>query len=209
MMPGGAAAPSFASTASEPGGLRQPAVSLPRWLERIDAAVLALLNVVLLTEVAIVFVNTLLRAFVNATLIQGIEETSRLTLIVIAFLGGAVAYGRDQFMAKTFFVDKASPHWRDFFAAAVEWVVVLVALLIGGYSIPLQILNAGERTTLLGIGYVWMTLPITIGTALFILHAGLSLRRRSPKAALAAAAAVALTVLAIVISRDGVWVDTS
>jgi C4-dicarboxylate transporter DctM subunit len=202
--PYAAATPGFGATA---GGAS--AAVVPRWLRRLDNAVLALLNLVLLGEVTIVFANTVLRAFVNATLIQGIEETSRLTLIVIAFLGGAVAYGNGQFMATTFLVDKAPPAAREFFAAAVEWVVIAVALLIGGYSIPLQILNAGEKTTLLDIGYIWMTVPITLGAMLFVVHAGLSLSRRAPVAALSAAALVAVTVLAIAASRDGAWVDTS
>ena len=46
-----------------------------------------------------------------------------------------------------------------------------ISLLIGGYSVPLLIANAEEKTILLGISYVWMTMPITLGSALFVVHA--------------------------------------
>ena len=63
-------------------------------------------------------------------------------------------------------------------APRVEWLVILIAALIGAYSVPLLIANAEEKTMLLGISYAWLTLPMTVGSALFVLHAGLALLRR-------------------------------
>ena len=54
--------------------------------------------------------------------------------------------------------------WNAFFKAVVEWIVIVISLLIGGYSVPLLLSNAEEKTLLLGISYVWMTLPITLGS---------------------------------------------
>ncbi|TMH57504.1 MAG: hypothetical protein E6H55_15365, partial [Betaproteobacteria bacterium] len=81
----------------------------------------------------------------------------------------------------------------------MEWIVIIVSFLIGGYSIPLLIANAEEKTILLGIGYVWMTLPITVGSALFVVRAGFSLAQRRLSAIAAATAAVWVVVLAFFI----------
>lgn len=59
----GAAATGFVPATSAPDGKRRPAAVVPNWLARLDAAVLALLNLVPLSEAAIVVVDTVLRAF--------------------------------------------------------------------------------------------------------------------------------------------------
>ena len=177
------------------------------WLAAADTACIVLLNIGLAFEVSIVFLNTVARLF-HASLMPGMDETARLLLVCIAFLGGAVAYGRGQFMAITVLVDRLPGPARAFFAALVDWTVVAVACVIGGTSIPLQMLNAGERTTMLGIGYVWMTAPITAGCALFIMHAVRSLLNRGSRAALGAGLLAVLIVAAVVLGREGAWVDT-
>ncbi|MFI5013692.1 MAG: TRAP transporter large permease subunit [Hyphomicrobiales bacterium] len=184
-------------------------LSVPSWLRTIDDAVIVLVNLALIAEVTLVFSNTVLRATFNATVMPGVEETSRLFLIMTAFLGGAVAYGRGRFMAITFFVDRLGPGWRPFFDASVAWMIIVIAAVIGGYSIPLLILNAGEHTTMLGIGYVWMTLPMTFGCALFVVHAGVALSRRPARPVALSAGFVGAVVLAFVLARNGAWVDTS
>ena len=170
--------------------------AVPAWIKAIDDVVIALLNVSLVVEILLVFTSTLSRALFNSSALMGIDETSTLFLVTLSFLGGAVAYSRGQFIAITVFLDRAPPAWHAFFCAFSEWMVIVVSLLVGGYSIPLLISNAAETTVLLGIGYIWMTLPITIGSALFALRAGRSLLARPPKARIAATAvAIALALL--------------
>src|SRR5258708_1781711 len=172
---------------------------LPAWIEFIDRGAIALLNVALVLEVLLVFANTMLRAFYNSSALMGVDEASPLFLITLAFMGGAVACSRGQFIAIAVLVDRASPAWKELFEATSEWIIVVVSLLIGGYSIPLILANSEERTILLGISYFWMTVPITAGCALFVIHACNSLLRRSWMAAVAGllmCAAVALLLLA-------------
>jgi len=165
------------------------APSVPGWIKAIDNAVIALLNVMLAVEVILVFVGTMVRTFFHSSTLMGIDEASPLFLVTLAFLGGAVAYSRGQFIAITVLADRAPRAWNEAFKACSEWIVIIVSFLIGGYSIPLLIANAEEKTILLGIGYVWMTLPITVGSALFVVRAGFSLaQRRRP--AIAAATGV-------------------
>ena len=56
--------------------------------------------------------------------------------------------------------------------------MILAAILLGGFSVPLLIANFEEKTIMLGIGYAWMTLPITVGSVLLVVRAGLSLLAR-------------------------------
>lgn len=182
------------------------APAVPAWLARVDAAAIVLLNAGLVVQVGIVFTNTIMRWLFHVTPVLGVDETARLYLIVVAFLGGGVAYGRGQFMAITALVDRLPPPARSLLAAAVEWVVISLALLIGGYSIPLLIDNAGERTTMLGIGFIWMTIPMTAGAALFIAHAGNALLRRPLRAVAIAGLLVGGVTLLLWFGRNGAWV---
>jgi tripartite ATP-independent transporter DctM subunit len=191
-----------------PGPTRATIPAAPGWLRVVDGACIMLLNLGLLFEVVAVFLNTVLRPF-HATLMPGMEETARLFLIGLAFLGGGVAYGRGQFMAITVAVDRLPQDWRAYPTAAVQWVVIAVTAAIGGASIPLEIMNAGGHSTLLGISFVWMVLPMTVGSAVLILHAGVALGRMRRKPVLASGAFVAAIVLALVLAREGAWTETA
>jgi len=180
---------------------------IPRWLVLADTLCVVVLNLGLVAEVAIVFLNTVARSF-HWTLMPGVDETARLLLIWLAFLGGAVAYQRGQFMAINYFVDRLPPPLRSALAAAVNWMVILVAAIIGGATIPLQITNSGEATTLLGIGYLWLTMPMTLGCGLLILHAAFALSRRGASAVVASGLPLAALVAAFILGREGAWVDT-
>ena len=146
-------------------------ITAPRWLQAIDAAVIALLNVMLVVEVVLVFASTIGRSMLGTSALMGVDELSPLFLVNLAFLGGAVAYGRGQFIAITLLVDRAPARVAGALKAFAEWVVIGIALLIGGYSIPLLLANAEEKTLLLGVSYVWMTIPMTLGCLLFVVHA--------------------------------------
>lgn len=167
---------------------------VPAWIDLVDRAIIVLLNVALVVEVVLVFVNTMVRTFFNSSSLMGVDEASPLFLITLAFMGGAIAYGRGQFIAITILADRAPRAWNEAFKAFSEWIVIIVSLLIGGYSIPLILSNAEEKTIILGISYVWMTAPITAGCALFVLRAGYALLQRPWRAVAPASAAVWLAI---------------
>lgn len=178
----------------------------PAWLAALDRVGLAGLNIALSVEVCLVFANTVARV-VHSEIVPGIEETAELLLIWIAFVGGGIAYGRGRFMAVTALVERLSPSGQEAAACLVDWCVIAIAVLIGGTAVPLQIMNAAERTTMLGIPYFWMTLPIVVGCLFFVLHAGLSLSRRARALALAGGVVVLAVVVVLWLARDGAWVD--
>src|SRR6266446_9017601 len=181
---------------------------VPAWIDMLDRAIIVLLNVALVAEVILVFVNTMVRTLFNSSALMGVDEASPLFLVTLAFLGGAVAYSRGQFIAITVLADRAPRAWNEAFKACSEWIVIIVSFLIGGYSIPLLIANAEEKTILLGIGYVWMTLPITVGSALFVVRAGFSLAQRRRPAIAAATAVVWAAVLTFFIFQADLGAHT-
>lgn len=178
-----------------------------RWLCTLDHAALAVLNVGLALEVVLVFTNTVARAFHNE-IVPGLEETAQLLLLYIAFIGGGVAYGRRRFMAVTVLMEKLAPRPRAALASIVDWTVIAVTTAIGGTAIPLQLMNATERTTMLGITYFWMTLPMILGSLIFILHAAHSLWSRPRTIAFAAGAFVIACVVALLLAQGGDWAST-
>jgi tripartite ATP-independent transporter DctM subunit len=162
----------------------------PVWVKAADRIVLTLLNVMLVLQVLLVFSSTIARSWFHSSAMMGVDELSPLFLVTAAFMGGAVAYSRGQFLSITLVVDRTPRIWQEILQGAAEWIVIIVSLLIGGYSIPLLISNIDETTVLLGIPYAWMTLPITFGSALFVIHASLSMLKRPNVAKLAATALV-------------------
>lgn len=184
-------------------------IELPRWLDALDGFILAMLNVALAAEVVLVFANTLARTFFGAPIMLGIEETSQLLLIVIAFLGGAIAYRRGDFMSIKIVVDSAPERVRTFLNATSEWVVIVNSVVIGVFSIPLIKANEGARTTMLSLDHIWLTLPMTIGAAFFVIFALISLWRAPRAAMIGSAVLVAATLALILLSKDAAWIDTS
>lgn len=176
----------------------------PRWLAAIDAAVLALLNAMLAVEVLLIFANTMARTLFNSSALMGVDETSTLFLVTIAFLGGAVAYSHGQFIAITMLVDRLEPGRRELARATAECVVILIAALLGIHSVPLLLANLEEKSILLGIGYAWVTLPITLGCAVFVAHALNSLLRRSPRAVIGGIVIIAVAVATLLAAKAGI-----
>jgi len=151
--------------------------AIPRWLQWIDGAAIAVLNMSLIGQVLLIFAATILRSYTNSPLVVGVAETAHPFLVTISFLGGAVSYSRGNFVAITFLSDRMPAHVKPFLAALVEWTVILVTALTAYYSVPLLFSNLEETTIVLGIGYAWLTLPITIGCVLFVAHAAVRLLR--------------------------------
>ena len=171
---------------------------LPRWLTAIDSLVIAILNVMLAVEVVLVFTSTMQRAFTHSSSMMWVDEISPLFLITLAFMGGAVAYGHGQFIAIRVVLDRLPASAQRYLNAAAEWTAIVVSVLIGGYSVPMFIANAEEKTILLGIPYLWMTLPITAGCALFIARAAHSLWRMPLRATASSGVAIGVLSAAIV-----------
>src|SRR4030095_5439451 len=112
-----------ATATASPIGDTAPAyeTGVPAWLKAIDGAALALLNVLLAIEVVLVFAGTMVRTFYHSSTMMWVDEVSPLFLVTLAFVGGAVAYSRGQFIAIAVLADRAPTAWQTFFRACSEW----------------------------------------------------------------------------------------
>jgi tripartite ATP-independent transporter DctM subunit len=176
-------------------------IAVPRWLHAIDNVVIAILNLMLAAEVILVFSSTMTRSIFNTSAMMWVDEVSPLFLVNLAFLGGAVSYGRGQFIAITLLVERAPKAWNGTLKGFSEWLVIGISLLIGGYSVPLLLANAEEKSILLGISYLWMTIPITLGSALFVIHAVRGLASRALGVNVAGLVIIAACVVAFLLVR--------
>lgn len=149
----------------------RPAFPTPAWLRWIDELSIIVLNVTLLAQVLLVFAATVLRSVAPSDVLMGLAETVQPFLITISFLGGAVSYSRGQFIIISFVIDRVSQRARDLMRGIGEWLVILISAPIAAYSVVLLAENYEETTLLWGIGYAWMTVPITLGAILFTVHA--------------------------------------
>ncbi len=182
---------------------------LPTWIRSTDRIVITVLNLMMIAQVLLIFVATLSRSLFHSSALMGIDELSPLFLVTAAFLGGAVAYSRGQFLSIRLVVDRLPKRWQHTCDGASEWIVIIVSLLIGGFSIPLMISNADESTVLLGIPYAWSTLPITFGSALFVIHAALASFKRPTFAKLASFALVWLPILLFMLCKTWLGLHAS
>ncbi len=179
----------------------------PGWLRLIDGLAVIVLNLSLIAQVALIFGSTMLRNVVSSPLLMGVAETAHPFLVTIAFLGGAVSYSRGHFIVITFLVERASPAARAFLRALVECLVIVVSVPMAVYSLRLLSMNYEETTLLMGISYAWMTVPIIIGAALFVVHAANTLLRLPPRAIAGGALAAGALLLAFFLLKDTLGAD--
>ncbi len=59
--------------------------AIPRWLQWIDGAAIAVLNISLIGQVLLIFAATILRSYTNSPLVVGVAETAHPFLVTISF----------------------------------------------------------------------------------------------------------------------------
>jgi TRAP-type C4-dicarboxylate transport system permease large subunit/TRAP-type C4-dicarboxylate transport system permease small subunit len=154
--------------------LRRAAITVN---ETIDQAVRAFVVCALAAEMLILFVNVIRRSTVHASFIW-VDESSQLSLVIVAFIGGAIAY-RDGYHVSLRFLDRRMParmaSTRD---SLVEWLVLDwgVAQLILGVLFARSL--SGVKSPILGIPEVWQAILIAVGGVLTAKYAAARLLQR-------------------------------
>ena len=121
---------------------------VPAWIDAARHAPSSRCSTCMLAiEVVLVFVSTMVRTFFNSSALMGVDEASPL------FLDHARVHGRRRRLQPRPVHRHHDPRrsrarraWNEAFKAFSEWIVIIVSLLIGGYSIPLIVANAEEKT---------------------------------------------------------------
>lgn len=173
----------------------------------LDGAVSALVVAALVGEVAIIFVATVAREFFNHSFLWT-EETATLSLSVIGFVGGALAYKEGQSLSIEAFVRQLPPRARAAVATFGDVVVLLTTLLVAVYAYDAARRDWSQLSPDLGLPLGVYDLPVCLGGLLISLYAAERLwRRRSVSTALLAAAPLVVAIAAIITEPH--WKDWS
>ncbi len=148
----------------------------------------------LVIELVIILWDVTQREFFGRSFLWA-DESSKLSLSTIAFIGGAAAYRSRQHTSVRVLLDRMPAAAEALLLAALEWAVVVVACIAGWQGLALALGNWDNLTPILQISTGWIGLPLPAGMALVALFAfeRLALQHRPAMAA----AGLLLVVLAV------------
>ncbi len=165
-----------------------------------------LVVVALLGQLVIMFTNVVTRYAFGYQTIWG-QEISMITLTMLAFIGGAVAYARNKHMAVEVITQRFPEGWQRFLAAAVDYLILILAAMIGWLSLPLVKSRWEMLSPIIGMPEAWFMVPLPVGMALMAVIAVQKLWARPRRSMIAAGITVAalLTVLITARNLSGPW----
>jgi tripartite ATP-independent transporter DctM subunit len=164
-------------------------------LAALDRVVDVVVGICLVGELLVVIANVVGRVFMDMPLLWA-DEVSGFALAVIAFLGGAIAYRREQHVLVRTLVDLLPTRARAASYALVDWLVLEIALVTGYQSLALLVFRWNQVTPILGISATWIAIPLTASMLVLAIY-GVARLLRQPRPAVVASAAflVAATLL--------------
>jgi tripartite ATP-independent transporter DctM subunit len=169
----------------------------------LDRAVDFVLGLSLASELLMVVAGVISRALFDVGLLW-VDEVSKIALSVIAFIGGAAAYRQRQHTILQVILNFLPPASRPYLLAAAEWIVVLVAGILGCVSLPLIAARADEVTPILGLSGIWSGVPLLGGLLLITLYALRHLATKEAGPALLTGAGAAILCLLAIFGQP-VW----
>ncbi|HXZ22572.1 MAG TPA: TRAP transporter large permease subunit [Pseudolabrys sp.] len=191
-----------AATVQAPAGVPL-AVSRHPLLRTIDLCAQGLVVAALLAELGLVFANVLARSCFHHSFLWS-DEAARLSLSMLAFIGGAVAYRRhDHAFVRVVLNLVPAPIERTCLILS-DIVVLFVVGLTGLASIEFITSSWSEFTPILQLPAALIALPLPVGMALFALHAIDNLSRRSGRTAFFVGVAF-LATLAVAVAARNLW----
>lgn len=170
------------------------------WLYTAASVVIA---VAILSELAVMTINMIERAFFNQSVTWSLE-IAHLALSIIAFVGGAAAYRVDYHLTVRAVTRYLSPTVQVRLATAMEWLVLGVGIMIAWYSIPLVSIGWDQHTPILNLPVAFTLMPLTAGGALLALFAVERIAIRPWRSSVIAAVFI-LGLAAIAIGSQGFW----
>jgi tripartite ATP-independent transporter DctM subunit len=145
-----------------------------RWM---DAALDIGVGLAVAAELIILFGNVITRSVFSYTILWA-NELGHLVLVVIAFVGGALAYNRNEHIAVHAVVERLPKAWRPVVDSLVDWLVLIGSVIAAYLSIDIVQSRAEELSTVLEISMSWFVLPLTVGLLLMAFFAVFKLLKR-------------------------------
>ncbi|HEY2185958.1 MAG TPA: TRAP transporter small permease subunit, partial [Xanthobacteraceae bacterium] len=172
-------------------------------LNAIDWIARGIVVAALIGEISVVLTDITIRSLFTLSLLWS-DEASKLCLVTLAFIGGAVSY-RARHHTAIQFVTRFLPNGlRAAIAVAVDALILFVALTTLIVSFDLLAVAATSLMPMLQINAAWAVVPFTIGMALIALFALERLVFVHPRAAVLVAVPIVAMLVAIV-AAVGNW----
>jgi tripartite ATP-independent transporter DctM subunit len=149
--------------------------------------------VALVAEVIAMFGNVISRSFFDTSLLWSLE-VGELALVVMTFLGGAIAYPRNEHMALHAVVQLLPQRWHSRIEAFCHWQVFAMALFGCWLAWQMMLSRWDERTIYMGLRAVWFAVPMIAGMALLAYFAVKRILLKPAREVVASGIAVALLV---------------
>jgi tripartite ATP-independent transporter DctM subunit len=170
----------------------------------VDQVVFAVLAVACAGELGIVIATVLARWLFQVDLVWE-QELSDLALSVIAFVGGAAAYGRGLHVSLRVLVGRLPSRVQARLAEFDEAFVIAMGVALAASSIPVLTSDWNQSTEFLHIKLTWIDLPYTAGMILFAYYAVRKLTlRKLTKSAVVTVTVTCLAALVLAVAI-GVW----
>ena len=185
------------------GHTHAPASAQHAFVKWVDRGLEAFVGVAVLSELLILFANVITRSFFDFTILWA-NEYGHMVLGVVAFIGGALAYNRNEHIAVHAVVERLPRSWRPAIDSIVDWMVAIGSLYIAYVSIEVVRSRSEELSTVLEISMRWFVLPLTVGLVLMVFFAiyRLSQRARTP---VIAAGIVFAAVVGGLVAMNSMW----
>ncbi|WP_094603684.1 Sialic acid TRAP transporter permease protein SiaT [Sporomusa silvacetica DSM 10669] len=169
----------------------------------IDKILDALVGISVIAELVILFGNIVAREVFGVSLLWA-NELGQLSLTFIAFLGGALAYNRNEHIAVHAVIERLPQSWKPSFFALVDWLV-FAGSIIGAY-LSIEIINSRweELSSVLEISMGWFVLPLLLGMTLMAIFALLRLKEQKRFPVLVTAVLVLVTA-GIIVWFNEMW----
>lgn len=170
------------------------AIPQPIPFRAVDAALDVLVGAAVVIELVILFANVMSRALFDHSILWA-NELGHLVLSVIAFMGGALAYNRNEHIAVHAVIDRLPERVRRDVTAGIDWLVLIGSLFVAWLSLDVVESRGDELSTVMEISMRWFVLPLTVGLGLIAFFA-VGRLMRMPKLHVLVAGLIVVAVLA-------------
>ena len=160
----------------------------------------ALIVLTLFGELLLVLANVFARVYLQRSFLWS-DEAARLSLSILAFIGGAVAYRRRDHAFVRVLLDRVAPALERACLVLADIIVLFVVGLVGFTSLQFIASSWGERTPVLQLPAALIALPLPLGMALLTLFALDNLVRHSRRTAWTVGVAFVAVLAALTATR--------
>ena len=182
-----------------PVGRRQS--SMFKVLRAVEVVAETIVIVALLAELVLVLANVFDRTYFRRSFLWA-DEAARLSLSILAFVGGAVAYRRREHAFVRIFHNLVTPPVERVCLVVSDIVVLFVVALTGIASAQFIASAWNELTPVLQLPAALIALPLPLGMVLLALFALDNLSRHSARVTCGAALTFAAVLIAAALTRD-------